>query len=357
MMNTFGNKLRLSTFGESHGVAIGGVIDGLPSGVRFDMEFIQNELDKRRPGGKYATSRKESDKIEILSGIYNGFTTGTPIGFVIANTSQHSKDYESIKELFRPGHADYTYFAKFGIRDHRGGGRSSARESACRVAGGAFAALLLAEFGVSVQSCVTQIGGIKANNIDFEFANSSEIFWADSSSEASAKELILNTKNANDSLGASVLTIIKGAPAGLGEVLYNKLDAALASAMMGINGVKGVEIGDGINVATMLGSQNNDFMDKNGFKSNHCGGILGGISNGNDIIIKSYFKPTPSIFKAQPTLNLDGQEVICELRGRHDPCIGVRGSVVATAMARLVIADMLLLNASANLNNLKRIYR
>lgn len=356
-MNTFGNKLKLSTFGESHGVAIGGVVDGLPSGVRFDMEFIQNELDKRRPGGKYATSRKESDKIEILSGIYDGFTTGCPVGFIIANTSQHSKDYENIKDLFRPGHADYTYFAKFGIRDHRGGGRSSARESACRVAGGAFAALLLAEFGISVQSCVTQIGDIKAKEIDFDFANSSEIFWADQSNQDSAKELILNTKNANDSLGASVLTIIKDAPAGLGEVLYNKLDAALASAMMGINGVKGVEIGDGINVATMLGSQNNDFMDKNGFKSNHCGGILGGISNGNDIVIKSYFKPTPSIFKAQPTINLDGNEVICELRGRHDPCIGVRGSVVATAMARLVIADMLLLNASANLNNLKRIYQ
>lgn len=356
-MNTFGNKLKLSTFGESHGVAIGGVVDGLPSGVRFDMEFIQNELDKRRPGGKYATSRKESDKIEILSGIYDGFTTGCPVGFVIANTSQHSKDYENIKDLFRPGHADYTYFAKFGIRDHRGGGRSSARESACRVAGGAFAALLLAEFDISVQSCVTQIGDIKAKEIDFDFANSSEIFWADQSNQDSAKELILNTKNANDSLGATVLTIIKGAPAGLGEVLYNKLDAALASAMMGINGVKGVEIGDGINVATMLGSQNNDFMDKNGFKSNHCGGILGGISNGNDIVIKSYFKPTPSIFKAQPTINLDGNEVICELRGRHDPCIGVRGSVVATAMARLVIADMLLLNASANLNNLKRIYQ
>lgn len=356
-MNTFGNKLKLSTFGESHGVAIGGVVDGLPSGVRFDMEFIQNELDKRRPGGKYATSRKESDKIEILSGIYDGFTTGCPVGFIIANTSQHSKDYDNIKDLFRPGHADYTYFAKFGIRDHRGGGRSSARESACRVAGGAFAALLLAEFDISVQSCVTQIGDIKAKEIDFDFANSSEIFWADQSNQDSAKELILNTKNANDSLGATVLTIIKGAPAGLGEVLYNKLDAALASAMMGINGVKGVEIGDGINVATMLGSQNNDFMDKNGFKSNHCGGILGGISNGNDIVIKSYFKPTPSIFKAQPTINLDGNEVICELRGRHDPCIGVRGSVVATAMARLVIADMLLLNASANLNNLKRIYQ
>lgn len=355
-MNTFGNKLKLSTFGESHGVAIGGVVDGLPSGIRFDIDFIQNELDKRRPGGKYATSRKESDKIEILSGIYDGFTTGCPVGFIIANTSQHSKDYDNIKDLFRPGHADYTYFAKFGIRDHRGGGRSSARESACRVAGGAFAALLLAEFGISVQSCVTQIGDIKAKEIDFDFANSSEIFWADQSNQDSAKELILNTKNANDSLGASVLTIIKGAPAGLGEVLYNKLDAALASAMMGINGVKGVEIGDGINVATMLGSQNNDFMDKNGFKSNHCGGILGGISNGNDIVIKSYFKPTPSIFKAQPTINLDGNEVICELRGRHDPCIGVRGSVVATAMARLVIADMLLLNASANLNNLKRIY-
>ncbi|MBR2149026.1 MAG: chorismate synthase [Campylobacter sp.] len=356
-MNTFGNKLKLSTFGESHGVAIGGVVDGLPSGVRFDIDFIQNELDKRRPGGKYATSRKESDKIEILSGIYDGFTTGCPVGFIIANTSQHSKDYDNIKDLFRPGHADYTYFAKFGIRDHRGGGRSSARESACRVAGGAFAALLLAEFGISVQSCVTQIGDIKAKEIDFDFANSSEIFWADQSNQDSAKELILNTKNANDSLGASVLTIIKGAPAGLGEVLYNKLDATLASAMMGINGVKGVEIGDGINVATMLGSQNNDFMDKNGFKSNHCGGILGGISNGNDIVIKSYFKPTPSIFKAQPTINLDGNEVICELRGRHDPCIGVRGSVVATAMARLVIADMLLLNASANLNNLKRIYQ
>lgn len=356
-MNTFGNKLKLSTFGESHGVAIGGVVDGLPSGIRFDIDFIQNELDKRRPGGKYATSRKESDKIEILSGIYDGFTTGCPVGFVIANTSQHSKDYDNIKDLFRPGHADYTYFAKFGIRDHRGGGRSSARESACRVAGGAFAALLLAEFGISVQSCVTQIGDIKAKEIDFDFANSSEIFWADQNNQDSAKELILNTKNANDSLGATVLTIIKGAPAGLGEVLYNKLDAALASAMMGINGVKGVEIGDGINVATMLGSQNNDFMDKNGFKSNHCGGILGGISNGNDIVIKSYFKPTPSIFKAQPTINLDGNEVICELRGRHDPCIGVRGSVVATAMARLVIADMLLLNASANLNNLKRIYQ
>lgn len=356
-MNTFGNKLKLSTFGESHGVAIGGVVDGLPSGVRFDIDFIQNELDKRRPGGKYATSRKESDKIEILSGIYDGFTTGCPVGFIIANTSQHSKDYDNIKDLFRPGHADYTYFAKFGIRDHRGGGRSSARESACRVAGGAFAALLLAEFGISVQSCVTQIGDIKAKEIDFDFANSSEIFWADQSNQDSAKELILNTKNANDSLGATVLTIIKGAPAGLGEVLYNKLDAALASAIMGINGVKGVEIGDGINVATMLGSQNNDFMDKNGFKSNHCGGILGGISNGNDIVIKSYFKPTPSIFKAQPTINLDGNEVICELRGRHDPCIGVRGSVVATAMARLVIADMLLLNASANLNNLKRIYQ
>ena len=356
-MNTFGNKLKLSTFGESHGVAIGGVVDGLPSGVRFDIDFIQNELDKRRPGGKYATSRKESDKVEILSGIYDGFTTGCPVGFIIANTSQHSKDYDNIKDLFRPGHADYTYFAKFGIRDHRGGGRSSARESACRVAGGAFAALLLAEFGISIQSCVTQIGDIKAKEIDFDFANSSEIFWADSNNQEIAKELILNTKNDNDSLGASVLTIIKGAPAGLGEVLYNKLDAALASAMMGINGVKGVEIGDGIDVANMLGSQNNDFMDKNGFITNHCGGILGGISNGNDIVIKSHFKPTPSIFKAQPTINLDGNEVICELRGRHDPCIGVRGSVVATAMARLVIADMLLLNASANLNNLKRIYR
>ncbi|EAK0830663.1 chorismate synthase [Campylobacter fetus] len=355
-MNTFGSKLRLTTFGESHGKAIGGVLDGFPAGVAIDEEFLRSEMDKRKPGGKYATSRKEADEVEILSGIFEGFSTGTPIGFIIKNANQHSKDYDSIKDLFRPGHADFTYFSKFAVRDHRGGGRSSARETAVRVAAGAFGAMMLKEFNIDVKSGVFSIGKLKSNKIDFKFASKSEIFMLDSDIEDNAKNLILDVKNSNDSVGATTLTIINGAPAGLGEVLYDKLDARLAAAMMGINGVKGVEIGLGSEASLILGSQNNDFMDKNGFMSNNAGGILGGISNGEPIIIKTYFKPTPSIFKDQPTINLNSDEVTCALRGRHDPCIGVRGSVVATAMARLVISDMLLLNVSSKLSNLKKIY-
>ncbi|EAJ5693766.1 chorismate synthase [Campylobacter fetus] len=355
-MNTFGSKLRLTTFGESHGKAIGGVLDGFPAGVAIDEEFLQSEMDKRKPGGKYATSRKEADEVEILSGIFEGFSTGTPIGFIIKNSNQHSKDYDSIKDLFRPGHADFTYFSKFGVRDHRGGGRSSARETAVRVAAGAFGAMMLKEFDIDIKSGVFSIGKLKSNKIDFEFASKSEIFMLDSDIEEDAKNLILDVKNSNDSVGAATLTIINGVPAGLGEVLYDKLDARLAAAMMGINGVKGVEIGLGSQASFILGSQNNDFMDKNGFMSNNAGGILGGISNGEPIMIKTYFKPTPSIFKDQPTINLNGDGVTCALRGRHDPCIGIRGSVVANAMARLVISDMLLLNASSKLSNLKKIY-
>ncbi|CUU70230.1 chorismate synthase [Campylobacter hyointestinalis subsp. hyointestinalis] len=355
-MNTFGKRLRLSTFGESHGVAIGGILDGLPAGVRIDEEYLQSELDKRKPGGKYATNRKEDDKVEILSGVFDGFSTGHPIGFMIKNSNQHSKDYDNIKELFRPGHADFTYYHKFGIRDHRGGGRSSARETAVRVAAGAIAEMMLGEFGISVKSGVFGVGLDDAKKVDFEFAKTSEIFCLDKNKDEAWKEIILNAKNSGDSVGATILSVISGVPVGLGEVLYDKLDAALAGAFMGINGVKAVEIGDGIEASKANGSSNNDLMDKNGFKSNHAGGILGGISNGQDIIIRSYFKPTPSIFMDQPTLNVNGDEVICALRGRHDPCIGIRGSVVATAMARLVIADMLLLNASSKLENLKKIY-
>ncbi|ALV25369.1 chorismate synthase [Campylobacter iguaniorum] len=355
-MNTFGSKFRLTTFGESHGVAIGGILDGVPAGLRIDAEFLQSELDKRKPGGKYATSRKEADAVQILSGVFDGLSTGTPIGFAIFNANQHSKDYDNIKNLFRPGHADFTYFAKFGIRDHRGGGRSSARETAVRVAGGAIAAMLLGEFGVSVRSGVFGIGDLEARGLDFDFADESEIFALDKELDTAGKNLILQTKENGDSIGASVLTVINNTPAGLGEVLYDKLDARLAEAMMGINGVKGIEIGAGFKASKMLGSQNNDLMRDGKFSSNNCGGILGGISNGEQIVIKTYFKPTPSIFKDQETLNLSGENTICALRGRHDPCIGVRGSVVATAMARLVIADMLLLNASSKLENLKKIY-
>ena len=391
-MNTFGRKLTLTTFSESHAAAIGGVLDGFPAGVRIDLNFIQSELDKRKPGGsKFATARSEGDRVEILSGVFDGLSTGTPIGFIIRNENQKSGDYENLRELFRPGHADYTYYRKFGIRDHRGGGRSSARETAVRVAGGAIAQILLGEFGVSVQSGVASVGEISCGErLDFDLAARSEIFAL--GNEEAMKDEILKAKQGHDSVGASVATVIRGAPAGLGEGLYYKFDAAIAAAMMGINGVKAVEIGEGVNASKMRGSQNNDSMsaayagagelanlnggkfdefkneadgatccdsnsnEKFGFASNHAGGTLGGMTSGQEVVIKTHFKPTPSIFLPQPTQNVRGQDVVCELRGRHDPCIGVRGSVVATAMARLVTADMLLLNLSANLANLKKIY-
>ncbi|QKF93096.1 chorismate synthase [Campylobacter sp. CCUG 57310] len=355
-MNSFGRKLILTTFGESHGAAIGGVLDGFPAGVKIDEEFLQGELDKRKPGqSKFATARKEGDKIEILSGIFEGVSTGTPIGFVIYNENQKSKDYENLREIFRPGHADYTYFKKYAIRDHRGGGRSSARETAVRVAGGAFAQILLNEFGVKVESGVSGVGTVKAQKFDFDAAGNSEIFALDK--ENLMMDEILKAKQAHDSVGASVMTRILNAPAGLGEGLYDKLDARLAAAMMSINGVKAVEIGEGVEASAMLGSENNDCMNEAGFLSNHAGGILGGMSTGAEILITTHFKPTPSIFLAQQTQNIHGENAICELRGRHDPCIGIRGSVVATAMARLVIADFMLLNLSVNLGNLKKIYK
>ena len=398
-MNTFGRKLTLTTFGESHAAAIGGVLDGFPAGVRIDLNFIQSELNKRKPGGsKFATARSEGDRVEILSGVFEGVSTGTPIGFIIRNENQKSGDYENLRELFRPGHADYAYYRKYGIRDHRGGGRSSARETAVRVAGGAIAQILLGEFGVSVQSGVASVGEISCGErLDFDLAARSEIFSL--GNEEAMKEEILKAKQGHDSVGASVVTVIRGAPAGLGEGLYYKFDAAIAAAMMGINGVKAVEIGEGVNASKMRGSQNNDPMgaayagvnlgmdnstldgadepanlnggkfdecksacrgsnsdEKFGFASNHAGGTLGGMTSGQEVVIKTHFKPTPSIFLSQPTQNVRGEDVTCELRGRHDPCIGVRGSVVATAMARLVTADMLLLNLSANLANLKKIY-
>lgn len=363
-MNTFGTRLRLTTFGESHGEAIGGVIDGMPSNVAFDLDFIQGELDKRKPGGKFATSRKESDTVRVLSGVFEGVTTGTPIAFIIENKNQHSSDYNSVKDLFRPGHADFGYFSKYGVRDYRGGGRSSARETAVRVAGGAIAGLLLREFGISVKSGVFSVGEVNFNtnlyeilgDLDFEYANSSEVFALNADLESKFKDEILKAKKSLDSVGASVLSIASGVPAGLGEALYDKTDSKLAHAMMGINGVKGVEIGLGSLASSKLGSQNNDEMNAFGFKTNFSGGMLGGITNGNDIIVKSYFKPTPSIFIEQDTITTSGEPTKMHLKGRHDPCIGIRGNVVATAMMRLVIADLLLLNASCKLENLHKIY-
>ncbi|EAH8280684.1 TPA: chorismate synthase [Campylobacter coli] len=359
-MNTFGTRLKFTSFGESHGVAVGCVIDGMPAGVKFDEEFLQSELDKRKGGSKFATPRKEGDKAQVLSGVFEGYTTGHPIAIVVFNENAHSKDYDNLKDLFRPAHADFTYFHKYGIRDHRGGGRASARESVARVAGGAVAAMLLREFGICVQSGVFGVGrfvsNLKEEELDFEFAKQSEIFCLDPNLEDEFKKEILSARNSKDSVGASVYTRAKGMLVGLGEVLYDKLDSKLAHALMGINAVKAVEIGEGINASKMRGSQNNDALKGGEFLSNHSGGILGGISNGQDLILKTYFKPTPSIFLKQSSMDKFGNDLEFELKGRHDPCVGVRGSVVVSAMVRLVLADCLLLHASANLNNLKNAY-
>ena len=356
-MNSFGQKLKFSTFGESHGKAIGCLLDGVPAGLCIDEEFIQSELDRRKPGkSEFETARKEADKVEILSGVFEGKSTGTPIAMIIYNTNQKSKDYSNIKDVFRPGHADFTYFHKYGIRDYRGGGRSSARETAARVAAGAVAKLMLNTLNISIQSGISEVAGIKSEKFDYQSAQKSIIYALDADKEAAQKEAILKAKNDHDSVGGVSRVLIKGTPKGLGQPLYYKLDAILADAMMGINAVKAVEIGDGILSASLLGSQNNDEITNDGFLSNHAGGILGGISNGDDIVMNVYFKPTPSIFKEQRTTTTKDEEVDFSLKGRHDPCVAIRGTVVCESMAALVIADMLLLNMGSNMDGVSKYY-
>jgi len=357
-MNTFGLKFRFTTFGESHGKALGCIVDGVPAGLWIDEAFIQSELDRRKPGkSKFETARKEDDKVEILSGVFEGQTTGTPIAMVIFNTNQKSKDYSNIKDVFRPGHADFTYFHKYGIRDYRGGGRSSARETAARVAAGAIAKLLLQQVGVEIQSGISEIDGIKAENFDYDHAKESIIYALDKTKEEAQKEAITKAKDAHDSVGGVARVVIKNTPVGLGQPLYYKLDALLADAMMGINAVKAVEIGDGCLSVRNKGSQNNDQIRANGFESNHAGGILGGISNGEDIVLNVYFKPTPSIFQEQHTITTTNEEVDFKLKGRHDPCVAIRGSIVAESMAALVIADMLLLNMGSTITGIEKYYK
>lgn len=356
-MNTFGRRFTFTSFGESHGEAIGCIVDGMPAGITIDEAFIQLELDRRRPGqNAYATARKEPDTVEILSGVFEGKSTGTPIAMMIKNTNQKSKDYGSVANLFRPGHADFTYFHKYGHRDYRGGGRSSARETAVRVAAGALAKLMLQELNIGFASGIVQIHDITSSTLDFDHAKQSEIFALDPQVETAQKEAILKAKNSHDSVGGVALVRIYNAPIGLGEPLYYKLDALLADAMMSINAVKAVEIGEGIQAPRMLGSQNNDPIKKEGFASNHAGGILGGISNGDTIEIKVHFKPTPSIFISQETITKEGTTTTCELKGRHDPCVAVRGSVVAESMAALVVADMVLLNMGRTIQGVKAYY-
>ncbi|MCG3666993.1 chorismate synthase [Aliarcobacter butzleri] len=356
-MNTFGHRFRFTTFGESHGKALGCIVDGVPAGIKIDEKFIQSEMDRRKPGqNKFATQRKEGDVVEILSGVFEGITTGTSISMIIFNENQKSGDYSNIKDLFRPGHADFTYFNKYGIRDYRGGGRSSARETAARVAAGAIAKLLLKELNIDIRSGICEINGIEASNFDFENVKNSEIYALDKSVEEEQKNAILEARNSHNSVGGVALVNVKNCPIGLGEPLYFKLDSQIANAMMSINAVKAVEIGDGILASKVKGYDNNDQIRKTGFKTNHSGGILGGISNGDEINVKVYFKATPSIFIEQETIDIYNNEVNCNLKGRHDPCVAVRGSVVAESMMALVLADMVLLNLSSKIENIKKVY-
>jgi len=357
-MNSFGERLRFSTFGESHGTAIGCLLDGVPAGLKIDEEYIQSELDRRKPGkSEFETARKEADKVEILSGVFEGLSTGTPIAMIIYNTNQKSRDYSNIKDVFRPGHADFTYHHKYGLRDYRGGGRSSARETAARVAAGSIAKLMIQELGIEIFSGISEIDGIKSENYDYDYAKSSIIYSLDANKEEEQKEAILKAKSEHDSVGGVARVLVKGTPIGLGQPLYYKLDGVLADAMMGLNAVKAVEIGDGILSASAKGSSNNDAIRKDGFETNHSGGILGGISNGEDIVLNVYFKPTPSIFKEQHTITTEDEEVDFSLKGRHDPCVAIRGSIVCESMVALVIGDMLLLNMGSKINDVRRYYK
>ncbi len=356
-----GVLLQFSSFGESHGHGIGGVLSGMPAGVTIDEVFLESEIMRRKGGSKFATPRKEEDSFQILSGVFEGVSTGMPIGFFVPNTNVRSKDYAQIKDVFRPAHADFTYYHKYGHRDYRGGGRSSARESVARVLAGGLAKLLLREFGIEILSGITHVGHVGSLRTtftydDFMHAKESAIFALDNTKEEEQQAAILQAKAKGDSVGASALICIRNVPIGLGEPLSYKLDSILARDLMGLNAVKAVEIGDGIESARLRGSQNNDYMDSTGFTSNHAGGILGGIANGNDIIIRVHFKPTPSIFCTQKTIDIYNNEVAIKLQGRHDPCVGIRGSVVCESIVALIIADMLLLNMSAKLSHLKKIY-
>ena len=341
--NTFGQLFCVTTFGESHGVGIGCVVDGCPPLLPIDEAFIQRDLDRRRPGSsQQVTQRRESDTVEILSGVYEGKTTGTPIAMLIRNEDAKSKDYRAIADLYRPGHADWTYEKKYGIRDPRGGGRSSARETAARVAAGAVARRLLETVGTTVRGFLRQMDDISVPFKSWEDVNGNPFFAADAEMEAALAARIGELRRAGDSCGALIQVEAGGVPVGLGEPVFDRLDADIARAMMSINAVKGVEIGEGFAAATLRGSQHNDTMTAEGFDSNHAGGILGGIANGEDIVVRLAVKPTSSIRLPQSTQNTAGETAEVATTGRHDPCVGIRAVPIAEAMLALVLADHLL---------------
>ena len=346
----FGQVFRLTTFGESHGVALGAIVDGCPAGLPISESEIQEKLDRRKPGqNRFVSQRKEPDTVHILSGTFEGKTTGTPIGLIIYNEDPKSRDYETIKNLFRPGHADYTYLKKYGIRDYRGGGRASARETAARVAAGAIAQKLLAQQGIQIVGYVTEVGSVQIKTRDLSQIDCNPFYCPDPNAALEMEELLRNVLSEKDSIGAKIEVVAQGVPAGLGEPVFDKLDAALAYAMMSINAVKGVEIGDGFKVVNMRGSENCDPITETGFRSNHAGGILGGISNGDNIVVRIAVKPTSSIAIEQDTIDLHGQPAKIVTKGRHDPCVGIRAVPVAEAMMALVLADFTLRNQLSRL--------
>ena len=352
-MNTFGNIFRLTSFGESHGVAVGGVIDGCPAGFELDFQEIQRELDRRKPGqSRITTPRKEDDEVQFLSGIYEGKTTGTPIGFVVWNKNQHSSDYENMKQVYRPSHADYAYQMKYGIRDPRGGGRSSARETISRCVAGAVAKQILAKKGIGVKAYTSQVGAIRLEgsyaDYDLDRAEDNPVRCPDPQKAREMEELIAKVKAEGDTIGGVITGVIKGVPVGLGEPVFGKLHAALGDAMLSINAAKGFEYGDGFDAALYRGSERNDrFFNDNGkinVRTNHSGGIQGGISNGQDIYFRVAFKSVATLLMEQETVDTDGNDAVLKAKGRHDPCVLPRAVPIVEAMAAMTILDYWLLN-------------
>lgn len=358
MHNTFGNIITLTCFGESHGKGIGGVIDGFPAGITVDEDFIQNELNRRKPGqSKLTTARKEPDEVEFLSGIYEGKTTGCPIGFMVWNTNQHSDDYNNLKKVFRPSHADYTYHNKYGIRDHRGGGRSSARETTSRVVAGALAKLALKELNIDIKAYTSQVGALKMEKpyteYDLNTIENNDVRCPDQDLAKDMADLIYKTKGEGNTIGGTVSCVIKGTPIGLGQPVFGKLHAALGHAMMTINAVKGFEYGQGFTNFEQTGKEQNDiFYNDNGhiaLRTNRSGGIQGGISNGEDIYFRVAFKPVATVLMEQDTVTIHGEETTLKARGRHDSCVLPRAVPIVEAMAALTILDYYLLNKTTHL--------
>lgn len=348
--NSIGQNFVVTTFGESHGKALGCIIDGCPPGILLDEADMQHDLDRRRPGtSRYTTARREADEVKILSGIFEGQTTGTSIGLLIENTDQRSKDYSNIKDQFRPGHADYTYLQKYGVRDYRGGGRSSARETAMRVAAGAVAKKYLKQVhGIEISAYLSQLGPIKAETIDLNQVEQNAFFFPDESKLEALDSYMRELIKSGDSIGAKVTVTANNVPVGLGEPVFDRLDADVAHALMGINAVKGVEIGDGFEVINQKGSEHRDLMSPLGFESNHAGGILGGISSGQPLVAHIALKPTSSISIAGQSMNVQGESIEVVTKGRHDPCVGIRAVPIAEAMLAIVLMDHLLRDRAQN---------